>query len=177
MTMYDRKSPPNGVKMRDVIADFYMIHTNSTEVPKSFKKRANRNNWLSAFLSGSIVGHIEEKPQAPVSPKTTISNKEWIKMLKEVYPNSFYLTDEWRKLKKSVLRMYGLTCMKCGVKNTIMHVDHIKPRSKYPDLSMDIRNLQVLCKSCNIDKGNKHDTDYRTKRHFDLLSQNTKGGH
>jgi len=36
---------------------------------------------------------------------------------------------------------------------TRYHVDHIKPKSKYPDLAYDKTNLQVLCEECNIGKG------------------------
>lgn len=55
--------------------------------------------------------------------------------------------------------------MACG-KSTkehgvVMHVDHIKPRSKHPELSLCFDNLQVLCEDCNIGKGNRYDEDYR----------------
>ncbi len=42
-----------------------------------------------------------------------------------------------------------------------LHVDHIKPRSKYPDLALDINNLQILCESCNLGKGAWDETDFR----------------
>ena len=51
--------------------------------------------------------------------------------------------------------------MVCGSTERI-HVDHIKPRSKYPELELDINNLQVLCEDCNIGKSNIDETDWRT---------------
>jgi 5-methylcytosine-specific restriction endonuclease McrA len=42
-----------------------------------------------------------------------------------------------------------------------MHVDHIKPRSKYPALELAEDNLQVLCELCNIGKSNTNETDWR----------------
>jgi hypothetical protein len=42
-----------------------------------------------------------------------------------------------------------------------MHVDHIKPRSKYPDLELSRQNLQVLCEDCNLGKSNKYEDDWR----------------
>ena len=35
-----------------------------------------------------------------------------------------------------------------------MHVDHVKPRSKFPELALDLSNLQVLCNLCNVAKSN-----------------------
>ena len=53
--------------------------------------------------------------------------------------------------------------MVCGAsgKQTVLHVDHIKPRSKYPELALDPNNLQVLCKDCNLGKSNLYNTDWR----------------
>jgi 5-methylcytosine-specific restriction endonuclease McrA len=38
---------------------------------------------------------------------------------------------------------------------SVMHVDHIKPRRKYPHLALVFDNLQVLCHDCNHGKGNE----------------------
>ena len=45
--------------------------------------------------------------------------------------------------------------------NVELHVDHIKPRSKHPELELDINNLQILCKDCNLGKSNTDSIDYR----------------
>jgi len=42
-----------------------------------------------------------------------------------------------------------------------MHIDHIKPRSKYPELTFVFENLQVLCEDCNVGKSNLDETDWR----------------
>lgn len=75
--------------------------------------------------------------------------------------SEFYDTKQWKMLRFKVLAMYGRKCMRCDAVDVEMHVDHIKPRSKYPGLSLAIRNLQVLCKFCNEEKSNLHSTDYR----------------
>lgn len=76
---------------------------------------------------------------------------------------AFYQTDEWRALRYQALRRYGGSCQCCGRKPPliVLHVDHIKPRSKYPELELDINNLQVLCEDCNLGKSNKDETDWR----------------
>lgn len=73
---------------------------------------------------------------------------------------NFYRTKKWRALRRKVLEQYGYKCMRCESVGT-MHVDHIKPISKRPELALDISNLQVLCDSCNVLKSNKNSIDFR----------------
>lgn len=73
----------------------------------------------------------------------------------------FYLSKEWRDLRMMVLKKYGERCMKCGSLSS-PSVDHIKAKSLYPELALDISNLQVLCKPCNSSKSNGAPIDYRT---------------
>ena len=78
---------------------------------------------------------------------------------------NFYSTPEWKKIRYEVLRKYGAICMCCGSRppKKVMHVDHIKPRSKRPDLELKFNNLQVLCEDCNLGKSNTDSIDYRPK--------------
>lgn len=76
-------------------------------------------------------------------------------------PHPFYDSDPWRRLKYQVLNTYPRVCMCCRKTEGEMHVDHIKPRSKYPDFELDFNNLQILCKDCNLGKSNLDETDYR----------------
>ncbi len=75
---------------------------------------------------------------------------------------SFYSSEAWRKLRPVVFSMYGHQCMnpRCGNKEELQ-VDHIKPRSKFPHLALDLNNLQILCGPCNRKKSNVEITDYR----------------
>lgn len=76
--------------------------------------------------------------------------------------DDFYKTREWRNLRWEVLEKYGGNCSICGRNNkdhgVIIHIDHIKPRSKYPELELKLDNMQVLCEDCNIGKGAKLQT-------------------
>jgi 5-methylcytosine-specific restriction endonuclease McrA len=87
------------------------------------------------------------------------------KKIKKAHDPRFYHSDEWRMLRVRVLEKYECKCMMCGrsPKNhrIIIHVDHIKPISKYPELCLEFNNLQLLCEDCNIGKSNKYETDYR----------------
>lgn len=78
---------------------------------------------------------------------------------------SFYATDEWRRLRYRALIRYGNACQCCGTGPRLgraLHVDHIKPRSKYPQLELELRNLQILCEGCNLGKGAWDETDWRS---------------
>lgn len=85
---------------------------------------------------------------------------------KKQAPAEFYESDAWRTLRYKVLRKFGFKCMACGARpgpgpNGALHVDHIKPRSKYPQLELDENNLQVLCRDCNKGKSNIYEDDLR----------------
>ena len=78
--------------------------------------------------------------------------------------DAFLSTFEWRALRMMALKKYGAACQCCGASpktGAVMHVDHIKPRKVYPNLALDIDNLQVLCEECNHGKGNWDMTDWR----------------
>lgn len=107
-------------------------------------------NWLianqgatsavaSCFIDGEYCSFTDAN-QLPISetPKT-----------------NFYQTQEWRKLRYQALTTLDLKCALCGItkeQGATMEVDHIKPKSKYPDLKLDINNLQILCSDCNKGK-------------------------
>jgi hypothetical protein len=76
----------------------------------------------------------------------------------------FYKSSEWRSMRYMALKHHGNNCMACGRSpkdGVIIHVDHIKPRSVYPELSLDFSNLQVLCEECNLGKSNRSTEDWR----------------
>ncbi|WP_374756607.1 HNH endonuclease [Dyadobacter bucti] len=60
-----------------------------------------------------------------------------------------------------MLRHYGARCLCCKRNDVVIHVDHIKPRSKYPKLQLEFTNCQPLCGSCNRGKSNIYKDDWR----------------
>jgi len=78
--------------------------------------------------------------------------------------DGFLLSKEWRDLRKLAAEKYGCVCCKCGTEQTArrrINFDHIKPRKFFPELALDIENLQPLCGRCNKNKGNGAPVDYR----------------
>ncbi len=72
--------------------------------------------------------------------------------------------DAWKKLRYKVIQNSNKHCALCGrgkEDGITIEVDHIKPVCKYPELALDITNLQVLCEDCNTGKGNWDETDWR----------------
>ena len=99
--------------------------------------------------------------------KLGMENRKTKKPKKErdVISSEFLNSYAWRKLRMQVLEKYGARCQCCGrtrADGIVIHVDHIKPRRKYPELALDFNNLQVLCEVCNHGKGNWSETDWRS---------------
>lgn len=77
---------------------------------------------------------------------------------------SFYSSRQWRSLRVDALVKNGRKCCLCGRSpkdGVILHVDHIKPISKFPELKLTLNNLQILCEDCNLGKSNRYDEDWR----------------
>ena len=78
----------------------------------------------------------------------------------------FYDSRAWKELRYEVLREGAGACCCCGARASDglrIHVDHIKPRSKYPELQLNKSNLQILCEDCNYGKSNYYNDDWRVK--------------
>lgn len=76
---------------------------------------------------------------------------------------TFYMSPEWTKLRDLVIKEEGRVCAECHrhIKNdSDVTVDHIRPRSRYPDLALKRENLRVLCRSCNSQKGDREFEEY-----------------
>lgn len=81
-----------------------------------------------------------------------------------VASDAFLSTYEWRRVRMIALKKYGARCQCCGASpadGAVMNVDHIKPRKLFPQLALDVDNLQILCHDCNHGKGNWDMTDWR----------------
>ena len=91
--------------------------------------------------------------------KKKVNNK-----YKSKVSDNFYKSREWRSLRIKALVNQGRKCCLCGrtpKDGIILHVDHIKPRSNYPELELSLSNLQILCEDCNLGKSNHYEEDWR----------------
>ena len=112
--------------------------------------------------------HIREQTLIPSEPNNYEKNELYRNITggEEPYSEnkeSFYGSPEWKTLRRKVFRIYPSICMRCGNKDNL-EVDHIKPRSKYPELELEFDNLQILCRDCNLLKGTKDFPEWNFKK-------------
>ena len=124
----------------------------------------SRKKLLQTFY---LTHHQDEKVK-PVPRQTSKQRKGSAKFKGSPSSDAFLNSWEWTRLRYEALALHGRRCMCCGASpddgKTILHVDHIKPRSKYPGLSLVLDNLQVLCSFCNKGKGAWDETDFRQNK-------------
>ena len=119
----------------------------------TMKKKARVKSILEAMPDG-----IQPKKDA------TKTERKDARAAKRRRNKNFYATAEWRKARYQALAANNGRCELCGAgkhQGVVLHVDHIKPRSKCPHLELDPSNLQVLCEDCNMGKSNLDSTDWR----------------
>lgn len=123
------------------------------------KKKPRKSEWIP---SKSIVQKKEPKKQKP-TPKNNWDRRP---KYRPGMGGEFYKTREWMEVRYHAIKKLGLKCACCGDrgKETIFHVDHIKPRSRFPFLELELENLQILCESCNIGKSNTDTINWQNER-------------
>ena len=121
--------------------------------------RANWNYSATARAVGLTARSIRYRVE-----KCGLIDKAWGGKVRP-YANRQSLFDKaWPALRMRALKQHGARCQCCGATakdGKRIHVDHVKPRKHYPELALDISNLQVLCADCNLSKSSKDQTDWR----------------
>jgi hypothetical protein len=136
----------------------------TSDLPKLDNEAINVLIGLIWFFLSIFTGvFLQNLPFSPVTKRkerielrTLELARERAKQIQERH--AFYSSPEWQLLRDRVIQEEGKCCNTCGrviSKVVDVTVDHILPRSKYPDLSLRRNNLRVLCRSCNSSKGNK----------------------
>lgn len=95
--------------------------------------------------------------------KLSVMSDNDVSVLIRKSTDMFLYSPEWAELRVLAREKYGLVCACCGRENSKrfpINMDHVKPRKFYPELALDINNLQPLCGPCNKRKGNQT-IDYR----------------
>lgn len=126
-------------------------------VPKEPKKvrKAKRVVAKAMKTLGLTIVPASPPPVSSPPPKPRPSDANWA-----AYVNSaeFLKSFEWRQLRLRAFEKYGRMCLCCGAtpsNGVVLNVDHVKSRRLFPELALDIENLQVLCEDCNHGKANQ----------------------
>lgn len=158
----------NGVKNRDLLRMITQHATISLPEVGAFLK-----------LKPPSVRRVKtpRPPKLPLAPRglkpraRTLARADARAKLALRMPDELFFTSrEWQELRYKALKEHGAACQCCGATRADgkkMHVDHIKPRSKFPELQWLLSNLQVLCEDCNLGKGAWDQTDWRPPELWD----------
>lgn len=112
-----------------------------------------------AYSLAGVIARLNDKEQEEVELILEQRIADYLEM-RNPFSNS-NLDAVSGSIRFRVLEKAKKRCELCGASSSVtqIDVDHIVPRSKGG--SNDISNLQALCRTCNAQKSNKADTDYR----------------
>lgn len=173
---------PGYAKVAEMYSGHKMSRAEATAYINSlFRKWKNGDAYLSEVISKAIEARrfAQRSQMWAVNPKKATKQKkedpkararkkaERIarkKLSDEQIKNGFYKSREWKAARYAAFELHGNKCQCCGASpqtGAVLHVDHIKPRSLYPEHALNAENLQILCEDCNIGKSNLWETDWR----------------
>ena len=115
------------------------------------KYRENMVNARKGNHYPKVSVALKEKGIKPPSRKGIKHTKESILKIKNGI-RKHYLAKGSKSYHIKVLAIEGddWTCQSCLLRDTeIMDVDHIKPKSVFPELKYNLNNLITLCPNCH----------------------------
>jgi 5-methylcytosine-specific restriction endonuclease McrA len=129
--------------------------------------------WGKTLHNGQLYGGKKKRKRSKRNSDDFHCLKADLKKAIRNATEDFFLSRDWQTLRYQALRMSNGRCELCGrgkPDGVTLHVDHIKPRSKYPHLALELTNLQILCADCNMGKGNRCTRDWRNRPTADELA-------
>ena len=139
----------------------YVLHKTTAEKRKTGSiKRCNICNakfyvpkWKENIGKGKFCSRI---CYAIYKSKSIKGNKNpmWEDGRTKKYKKAFYLSCDWRKLRKKVYKRDNYTCKYCNKQGGKIAAHHIIPNGicKNP---LDISNIITLCQKCHVNIHNK----------------------
>jgi len=165
------------MRLIDYLSAKYGVHTPTTILYNEGRvfgiKFPLEQGWLKKYGELEITPDIEIKlkhylqKMIDTNHPRSDSAMVGIKVLNDAYlvlktkpkvnSDEFLQSKSWKRLRIEAFNKYGNFCNCCGAKpsdGVRLNVDHIKPRRLFPELALNIDNLQILCADCNSGKGN-----------------------
>jgi 5-methylcytosine-specific restriction endonuclease McrA len=109
--------------------------------------------YAGMVIIDRVLARPRNEREEKIKSRVRVLAEERKKKIEEA--QLFYSSPEWVKLREQVIKEEGRVCAQCGrkIKNdNDVTVDHIRPRTKYPQLALSRENLRVLCRQCNSRK-------------------------
>jgi len=172
------------MRLKDYLSAKYGVHTPTTILYAEARvfgiEFPLESGWLKKYGELEITPDVEYKMKKYLSKMINTNHprsdsaRVGIKILDDAYlvlktkplanSDDFLQSKSWKRLRIQAFNKYGNFCSCCGAKPTDgirLNVDHIKPRKIFPELALDINNLQILCSDCNSGKGNWNMTNFK----------------
>jgi 5-methylcytosine-specific restriction endonuclease McrA len=147
------------------------VHKNFNKKLKQHTKIAEHENYeitenrklnASAELKANEISRIKKETDILLKKIELETNKIKSKtqeMMGEekiqfILSDFFYNSTDWKKIRQKAFEIHINKCSFCSTTINLT-VDHILPRSKFPEKALEVSNTQILCLSCNSSKGNK----------------------
>lgn len=114
-------------------------------------KKISRS-WQEKFKNGYKIPHSQIMKMVAAQKPWTLERKAKAALIFTGENNP-----KWKGGSKGTMRRYAITrdnftCQKCGMKEPMpgfMDIDHIKPKTKFPELKRVLDNLLTLCPNCH----------------------------
>jgi hypothetical protein len=139
-----------------------------------------------SFLAGMFIGVFASlkfiKKEVPVEVikdrivevvRTEKSPNGQTVITKTITKDGYRFTEEYKEWRKKVFERDKFQCILCNSKTDI-EADHIKPKSKYPELVYDIDNGRTLCKKCHKNTDTYGPSAIKVKRYDEVSELNNK---
>lgn len=134
------------------------------------------SGWLRVYGSMEITADAADRMRVALEKSDRPSAEKGLKVLRDAWltlkrqpaanSGDFLQSKAWKRLRFQALKKHGMRCQACGASpstGAVLNVDHIMPRRLFPELALQLDNLQVLCGNCNEGKGNWDMTDARNE--------------
>lgn len=114
---------------------------------------------ITSDVAESLKIALEKSDKQTAKDGLRVLNNAWIelKSIPSAKSKDFLESKYWKRLRYKALVLNGNKCQCCGSSpstGAVLNVDHVLPRLLFPELALQVSNLQVLCSDCNEGKGN-----------------------